>query len=87
MARRPRRRARRGAQHRPPQVFLGADPAILAAVYLPEHEERLRKFEALREVSLDLDPPRGGMLALEAGIGFQRESVRFWKNLLDAPPD
>ncbi len=69
------------------KLFLGADPAMLAAVYLPEHEERLRKFEALREVSLDLDPPRGGMLALEAGIGFQRESVRFWKSLLAAPAD
>jgi PadR family transcriptional regulator, regulatory protein AphA len=69
------------------KLFLGADPAMLAAVYLPEHEERLHKYEALREVSLDLDPPRGGMLALEAGIGFQREAVRFWKSLLEAPAD
>jgi DNA-binding PadR family transcriptional regulator len=69
------------------KLFLGADPAMLAAVYLPEHEELLRKFEALREVLLDLDPHRGGMLALEAGIGFQREAVRFWKSLLDAPAD
>lgn len=69
------------------KLFLGADPATLAAVYIPEHEELLRKFEALREVSLDLDPPRGGMLALEAGIGFQREAVRFWKSVRDAPAD
>ncbi len=69
------------------KLFLGADPAMLAAVYLPEYEERLRKYEALREVSLELDPPRGGMLALEAGIGYQREAVRFWKSILDAPAD
>jgi PadR family transcriptional regulator, regulatory protein AphA len=69
------------------KLFLGAEPHALAAVYLPEHEETLRKFEALREVSLELDPPRGGLLALEAGIGFQREAVRFWKALVNEPAD
>jgi PadR family transcriptional regulator AphA len=70
------------------KLFLGADPATLAAVYLPEHEERLRKYEALREVSADVvDAPRGPVLALEAGIGIQREAIRFWKTLLDAPAD
>jgi PadR family transcriptional regulator AphA len=69
------------------KLFLGADPAMLAAVYLPEYEEGLRKYEALREVSADVDSPRGPLLALEAGIAIQREYVRFWKSLLDAPAD
>jgi PadR family transcriptional regulator AphA len=70
------------------KLFLGADPAMIAAVHLPEHEELLRKFEALREVSSDvIDAPRGPLLALEAGIAVQREYVRFWKSLLDAPAD
>lgn len=69
------------------KLFLGADPAMLAAAYLPEHEDRLRKYEALREVSADIDTPRGPLLALEAGIGIQREYLRFWKGLLDGQAD
>lgn len=66
------------------KLFLGTDPAMLARAYLPEYEGRLRHYEALHDVSMSIeDTPRGGLLALEAGIGHLREYVRFWKQLLE----
>jgi|GEM_PF-1333816 PadR family transcriptional regulator AphA len=65
------------------KLFLGADPVMLARSYLPEHEGRLRHYEALHDVSTSIeDTPRGALLALEAGIGHIREYVRFWRQLL-----
>lgn len=67
------------------KLFLGADPGMLARAYLPEHEARLRHYEALHNVSAGIeDVPRGPMLALEFGIAHLRENVRFWKELLKA---
>jgi PadR family transcriptional regulator, regulatory protein AphA len=66
------------------KLFLGADPAMLATAYLPELEARLRRYEALLDVSRTLDDtPRGPRLALESGIGHVREFVRFWKRILE----
>lgn len=67
------------------KLFLGADPEMLAKAYLPEHEARLRHYEALRNVSKSIeDTPRGPLLALEFGIGHMRENVRFWTRLMGA---
>jgi PadR family transcriptional regulator AphA len=65
------------------KLFLGADPAMLARAYLPEHEATLQRFEELRNASAGTKVPRGPRLAFEAGIGHMRERVRFWKKLLD----
>jgi PadR family transcriptional regulator AphA len=66
------------------KLFFGAEPAVLAASQLPAHEERLRSYEELCEMArLAPDAPRGPLLALEAGIGHEREYVRFWKRTLD----
>jgi DNA-binding PadR family transcriptional regulator len=65
------------------KLFLGADPAVLARAYLPEHEATLRRFEELRNASGGIEVPRGPWLALDAGLGHMRESVRFWKRLLE----
>ncbi len=65
------------------KLFLGADPAMLARTYLPEHEATLRRFEELRDASGGIQVPRGPWLAFEAGIGHLRERVRFWKQLLE----
>jgi DNA-binding PadR family transcriptional regulator len=67
------------------KLFLGADPAKLAPHQLEVHEQRLRRFEALHELATDLAPP-GALLALEAGIGHEREYVRFWKSVCDGKP-
>ncbi len=64
------------------KLFLGADPAMLARAYLPEHEAALRRFEQLRNASGGIQVPRGPRLAFNAGMGHMRERVRFWKKLL-----
>jgi DNA-binding PadR family transcriptional regulator len=69
------------------KLFFGADPASLAVAQLEAHRRQLLGYERLHEDSAQM--PRGMRLALEAGIGHERESVRFWSQLLngtDPPP-
>ncbi len=63
------------------QLFLGADPKSLAGRQLEIHEERLREYEELA-AGLPPETPEGGRLSLEAGVGHEREWVRFWRGLL-----
>ncbi len=67
------------------KLWIGADPAKLAPRQLEIHQERLRRWEALHEVAVDL-APRGAVLALESGIGHTRESIRFWQSICDSSP-
>ncbi|MDQ6810971.1 MAG: PadR family transcriptional regulator [Actinomycetota bacterium] len=62
------------------KLFFGADPARLAARQLEAHRRQLVAYEQLFESS-GQDMPRGMRLALEAGIGHEREFVRFWSGL------
>jgi PadR family transcriptional regulator, regulatory protein AphA len=62
------------------KLFFGADPAPLAAAQLEAHRRQLLGYERLHEGAAEM--PRGMRLALEAGIGHERESVRFWSQLL-----
>ena len=63
------------------KLFFGADPRDLAETQLEAHRRKLAEYEGLK--SLDSGgEPRGPWLALEAGIGHERESIRFWKRLL-----
>jgi PadR family transcriptional regulator, regulatory protein AphA len=61
------------------KLFFGGDPARLAAVQLEAHRSQLRDYEQLRAEAADW--PRGWKLALEAGIGHEREFIRFWSRL------
>jgi DNA-binding PadR family transcriptional regulator len=61
------------------KLFFGGDPAQLAAAQLAAHTRRLRAYEELREQLPDA--PAGWRLALDAGIGHERESIRFWSTL------
>jgi DNA-binding PadR family transcriptional regulator len=63
------------------KLFCGADPAPLARTQLPRHEDRLQRYLALQ----DTDIPTAARLALEAGIAQEREHVRFWTRLTQAP--
>lgn len=65
------------------KLFFGADPAKLAGDQLQAHEARLRSYEEMHAVTANADVPRGPLLALEAGLGHEREYVRFWKRLLE----
>jgi DNA-binding PadR family transcriptional regulator len=63
------------------KLFFGGDPAQLAQAQLTTHSQRLESYEELRS-SLK-DAPHGWLLALEAGIGHEREFIRFWSALGD----
>jgi DNA-binding PadR family transcriptional regulator len=61
------------------KLFLGADPGPLAAVQIEIHRAQLRDYEERRDELGDV--PEGVRLALEAGIGHEREWVRFWRRV------
>jgi DNA-binding PadR family transcriptional regulator len=63
------------------KLFFGADPRRLAPQQLEAHEERLREYEGQLEECRRLKAPQGIVHAIEAGIGHEREYVRFWKRL------
>jgi PadR family transcriptional regulator AphA len=61
------------------KLFFGADPKALAEAQLRIHTERLAQYEQLHSQSEGWR--EGPRLALESGIGHEREWVRFWKRL------
>ncbi len=63
------------------KLFFGADPKKLAPQQLEAHEARLREYEAQLEECRAMNAPQGVMRAVEAGIGHEREYVRFWSKL------
>jgi PadR family transcriptional regulator AphA len=64
------------------KLFFGGDPATLAETQLQAHKGRLAEYEALRKGIDGL--PHGQQLALECGIGHEREFIRFWSRIADA---
>ncbi len=62
------------------KLFFGADPAALAEKQLEIHRARLATYEALSEQAAGL-PATGPALTLDAGLGHEREWVRFWERL------
>jgi len=63
------------------KLFFGADPRKLAPQQLEAHEGRLREYEGQLEECRRMKAPEGITHAIEAGIGHEREYVRFWKRL------
>ena len=59
------------------QLFLGAEPAPLAAAQHARHAAKLAEYEELHAAAAGW-LPEGQRLALEAGIAHAREWVRFW---------
>jgi len=64
------------------KLFLGGDPATLAGAQLAAHRNQLKGYEELRANAPQA--PEGWRLALEAGIGHEREFIRFWSRLSKA---
>jgi DNA-binding PadR family transcriptional regulator len=62
------------------KLFFGGDPAALAAAQERAHRRKLQSFEKLH-AEAGPHMPRGMRLALEVGIGHEREYVRFWSRL------
>jgi DNA-binding PadR family transcriptional regulator len=65
------------------KLFFGADRASLARAQLEAHAAKLAEYEALMD-ALPASVPAGPRLALESGIGHEREWVRFWARIADA---
>jgi DNA-binding PadR family transcriptional regulator len=60
------------------KLFCGADPATLAEGQLERHERRLHAYQ---EILGQAEVADGVRLSIEAGIGHEREYVRFWSRL------
>lgn len=61
------------------KLFFGAEPAAVARGQLPAHRAKLAEHErSLAE--LGTQAPASLRLVLEAGIGHEREWVRFWSH-------
>jgi DNA-binding PadR family transcriptional regulator len=63
------------------KLFFGGDPATLAATQLESHRRRLKAYEELR--ANIQKAPRGQRLALDCGIGHEREFIRFWSRVAE----
>lgn len=63
------------------KLFFGGEPARLAASQIGAHRRQLEVYQRMR-ASLG-DAPRGQRLALECGIGHEREAIRFWSAVLE----
>lgn len=61
------------------KLFFGADPAQLARAQLALHQQRLEQY--LEQAKIEM--PAGMRLALECGLGHEREYVRYWKKLVE----
>jgi DNA-binding PadR family transcriptional regulator len=66
------------------KLFFGGDPEALAASQIEAHTRQLEAYERLRENLADA--PRGQRLALECGIGHEREFIRFWSSVSETDP-
>jgi DNA-binding PadR family transcriptional regulator len=62
------------------KLFFGADEEELARVQIEAHQRKLDEYLE-RKRSDPGTEPRGPWLALEAGIGHEREWLRFWRRL------
>jgi DNA-binding PadR family transcriptional regulator len=64
------------------KVFFGADPRPIANTQAPAHRAKLREYQEL-EQALDGTQASGPLTALRAGLGHEREWIRYWADLAD----
>jgi hypothetical protein len=61
-------------------VFFGAEPGPIARIQLQAHRAKLAEYQEIEQV-LSSDGVTGPLIALRAGIGHEREWIRFWASL------
>ena len=64
------------------KLFFGADSARMAAAQIPAHRAKLAEYEAIRDGMPDT-VAEGPRQALDMGIRYEREMVRFWEELAE----
>jgi PadR family transcriptional regulator, regulatory protein AphA len=63
------------------KLALGGDPVALAHAQIPVHEERLEQFQTIRRVLEASGVPAEELLVVDAGVGHEREYLRFWRKV------
>jgi DNA-binding PadR family transcriptional regulator len=63
------------------KLGFGTDPKKLAEVQLESHKRRLAELEELLEQFKVAGAPEPQRLVIEAGVGHEREYVRFWSRV------
>jgi PadR family transcriptional regulator, regulatory protein AphA len=64
------------------KVYFGADPRPIARAQATAHQAKLREYQEL-EQALGPAGASGPLTALRAGLGHEREWVRYWVGLAD----
>jgi PadR family transcriptional regulator AphA len=62
------------------KLFFGADPKRLAAAQIPAHRAKLAEYDGIRDGMPDA-VGAGPRQALDMGIRYEREMLRFWEEL------
>jgi PadR family transcriptional regulator AphA len=65
------------------KLAFGSDPAVLGPVQLKVHKARVEQLQALHSTLELAGAPPGARLVVEAGIGHEKEYVRFWSRLVN----
>jgi DNA-binding PadR family transcriptional regulator len=68
------------------KVFFGADPEPIAREQAGAHRAKLREYQELED-ELDDTQDAGPLTALRAGLGHEREWVRYWARLAGEAED
>ena len=63
------------------KLAFGSDPRELARTQLEGHEQRLAELQVMARTLQVAGASEGARLVAEAGIGHQREYIRFWKRV------
>ena len=63
------------------KLAFGSDPAELARTQLEGHERRLEELRLMARTLQAAGASPGAQLVAEAGIGHQKEYIRFWKRV------
>jgi PadR family transcriptional regulator AphA len=64
------------------KLFFGADAERLAAAQIPAHSAKLAEYEAIRD-RMPADVDEGPRQALDMGIRYEGEMLRFWEELAE----
>jgi DNA-binding PadR family transcriptional regulator len=65
------------------KLFMGADPRTLGSAQADAHERKLREYDEIRKLDQGLEP-RGPWVALDCGIQYEKQMIRFWRRLADS---
>lgn len=65
------------------KLFFGADPKELAQAQVAAHEAKLAEYYEIRKIDQGLEP-RGPWIALELGIDYEKQEIRWWRRLADS---